>query len=61
MGQPTQNIAAKLNDLLTRVNNLRLAKDIRKPTRFNAHGQAHANRVAQRDQVESVATSGNHQ
>lgn len=43
------NVAERIGRLLADVDRLKRASEITRPTKFNAAGQAHANRIAQQD------------
>ena len=57
-----ERVNNRLEALLARVEGIRHGTEINRPTKFNAAGQAHANRIAQQDQVQESGTSTrNHQ
>lgn len=44
-----ERVSDRIEALLARVDGIRLARDINKPTRFNREGEQHARRVAEAD------------
>jgi hypothetical protein len=52
-----EGVACRVEQLLQRVQGVKRGTTITRPTGFNARGQAHANRIAQQDQVPESGTS----
>jgi hypothetical protein len=48
--QFNERVNDKLEALLARVQGIRLARDIGRPTKFNAAGERHARAIAKKDQ-----------
>lgn len=48
-------VASRIEALLARCDQLRLARDIDRPTTFNAAGERHARSVAERDEAMAAA------